>query len=235
MSHTTKDKDYSKGTFGKHKFTVPREAHYLIRYPDGTTETKLLKLGATYEFPTANSIQEIQPVAEQELPNMMCGADRYECQTIEEMNRHMETEHHVERNDLVATYQRPTLEQLESANPTPKEKSISEIDEIIIALHMDGWEKGKEQVKTPTKYTLTDEARKQAKAKLTAREASIRINAIKQFMVEVWGERCKTKDTEDFPELKHSGGRCPSCEAWETYDSWLSDTTSNELKQIERG
>ncbi len=171
----TKDKDYSKGTFGKHKFTVPREAHYLIRYADGTTETKLLKLGATYEFPTANSIQEIQPVAEQELPNMMCGADRYECQTIEEMNRHMETEHHVERNDLVATYQRPTLEQLESANPTPKEKSISEIlDTAFNSVHTNGSHADDPSDKRPC-YCHNRQYAEQA---LTAREASIRKDEI---------------------------------------------------------
>lgn len=58
-------------------------------------------------------------------------------------------------------------------------------------------------------------------------------SAVKDFMTEVWGERCKTKDTEDFPELLHSNGRCPSCAQWEIYDSWLNDqlTEANSIQE----
>ena len=49
----------NKPTFGKHKFTVPREAYYRIGYPDGTVKIELLKIGGTYELSDANSLTEI--------------------------------------------------------------------------------------------------------------------------------------------------------------------------------
>lgn len=39
-----------------------------------------------------------------------------------------------------------------------------------------------------------------------------------------WGERCKIKDTEDFPELlgetETGKGRCPSCLVYERFDKF---------------
>src|SRR5690606_35374320 len=41
-----------------------------------------------------------------------------------------------------------------------------------------------------------------------------------EALTEHWGPRCKTKDTDDFPELGGATqGRCACCLAWEQYDS----------------
>ena len=43
-----------------------------------------------------------------------------------------------------------------------------------------------------------------------------------------YGERCESKDLDDFPHLKikeTSGARCPACKAWETID-FLEDHIS---------
>lgn len=44
-----------------------------------------------------------------------------------------------------------------------------------------------------------------------------------------FGVRCKSKDIEDFPELKNEteDNRCPSCVAWEYYDFWVKETRKN--------
>ncbi len=41
------------------RFTVPRSAYYTITYPDGSTETKLLKNGQTYNFTSVHSAHEV--------------------------------------------------------------------------------------------------------------------------------------------------------------------------------
>ena len=43
---------------------------------------------------------------------------------------------------------------------------------------------------------------------------------IAEALTEHWGPRCKTKDTDDFPELVDvlRAGRCACCLAWEQYD-----------------
>ncbi|UFS64879.1 hypothetical protein LO749_16870 [Paracoccus denitrificans] len=43
---------------------------------------------------------------------------------------------------------------------------------------------------------------------------------IAEAITEHWGPRCRTKDTDDFPELADQGGkgRCACCAAWEQYD-----------------
>lgn len=42
---------------------------------------------------------------------------------------------------------------------------------------------------------------------------------LRDVLVEMVGEPCKTKDTEDFPELKDGNGRCLNCRVWEAYAS----------------
>ncbi|MBT0780593.1 hypothetical protein [Paracoccus sp. pheM1] len=42
---------------------------------------------------------------------------------------------------------------------------------------------------------------------------------IAEALTEHWGPRCKTKDTDDFPDLAGATqGRCACCLAWEQYD-----------------
>ena len=44
--------------------------------------------------------------------------------------------------------------------------------------------------------------------------------AIREAITEHWGPRCRTKDTDDFPELLgQEVGRCPVCRAWEQFDA----------------
>jgi hypothetical protein len=53
--------------------------------------------------------------------------------------------------------------------------------------------------------------------------------AVERYVADVYGPRCKTKDTDDFPELEESDpqNRCACCEAWDTYDSWLAERGNN--------
>lgn len=46
---------------------------------------------------------------------------------------------------------------------------------------------------------------------------------VQKFITNGWGERCKAKDIDDFPELKETDqqGRCACCVMWEHYDEWL--------------
>lgn len=55
---------------------------------------------------------------------------------------------------------------------------------------------------------------------------------VKDFITKTWGERCKTKDLDDFPDedLENKLARCPICEVWEYYDGWLAELTSKEEK-----
>ena len=42
---------------------------------------------------------------------------------------------------------------------------------------------------------------------------------IENYLTKVYGERCKTKDIDDSPELKELGNnRCLTCMVWEHYD-----------------
>lgn len=46
---------------------------------------------------------------------------------------------------------------------------------------------------------------------------------IEKYLTDLWGERCKTTDKEDFPDTDYSdpkNDRCACCEAWEQYDEW---------------
>lgn len=46
-----------------------------------------------------------------------------------------------------------------------------------------------------------------------------------------WGERCKTKDIDDFPENKDDplASRCANCEMWEHYDEFKAQLGKEEL------
>lgn len=59
--------------------------------------------------------------------------------------------------------------------------------------------------------------------------ADERAEAVKDFITETYGEKCKSKDIEDFPELQGDpkASRCPTCEMWEIYDKWLGGQDSN--------
>ena len=50
-------------------------------------------------------------------------------------------------------------------------------------------------------------------------------NSVEQFVTHHFGPRCKTKDMDDFPELKETDpvGRCAACEIWEAYDEWMAE------------
>jgi len=45
-----------------------------------------------------------------------------------------------------------------------------------------------------------------------------------------WGERCKTKDIDDFPENKDDplASRCANCEMWEHYDEFKAQLGKEE-------
>ena len=59
-------------------------------------------------------------------------------------------------------------------------------------------------------------------------------NAIREAITEHWGPRCRTLDTEDFPELVALGeGRCPACRAWEQLDA-LCDALDDAKAENER-
>lgn len=52
-----------------------------------------------------------------------------------------------------------------------------------------------------------------------------KLKAVIEYNIEdVWGPRCKTKDTDDFDELITVGdlgaGRCPCCLVYERFDSF---------------
>lgn len=52
---------------------------------------------------------------------------------------------------------------------------------------------------------------------------------ISEAITEHWGERCDTKDTDDFPEVAgKTEGRCPTCLAWEQYDVLAALKRENE-------
>lgn len=57
--------------------------------------------------------------------------------------------------------------------------------------------------------------------------------AIEAFITDGWGERCKTKDADDFKDT--NGGRCPTCEIWEHYDEYQLTThtkTNSETGEV---
>lgn len=50
------------------------------------------------------------------------------------------------------------------------------------------------------------------------------VEAVAKYITTNYGERCETKDTDDFPDLEHDQktSRCLICMMWEHYDDWLS-------------
>lgn len=57
---------------------------------------------------------------------------------------------------------------------------------------------------------------------------------IQEAITEHWGPRCRTRDTDDFPELVAlGGGRCHCCRAWEQFDA-LCDALDAERAENER-
>ena len=58
--------------------------------------------------------------------------------------------------------------------------------------------------------------------------------AIQEAITEHLGQRCRTKDTDDFPELVgQEVGRCPACRAWEQFDA-LCDALDELRAENER-
>ena len=58
--------------------------------------------------------------------------------------------------------------------------------------------------------------------------------AIQEAITEHLGQRCSTKDTDDFPELLGKKvGRCPACRAWEQFDA-LCDAMDELRAENER-
>lgn len=71
--------------------------------------------------------------------------------------------------------------------------------------------------------------RRQEVATTTSAEA---LALIEQYVTAEYGERCKTSDIEDFPDLKGSpdASRCATCKAWEEVDrfkDWLESTAQS--------
>ena len=47
---------------------------------------------------------------------------------------------------------------------------------------------------------------------------------IEKSFKKVWGDRCETKDTKDFPDLKlKPDERCMTCVSYEKLDKFLAD------------
>lgn len=51
---------------------------------------------------------------------------------------------------------------------------------------------------------------------------------IEKFIENGWGKRCKSKDTDDFPDLKDTDNRCACCEMWEYYDDYVTSLKSQK-------
>lgn len=71
----------------------------------------------------------------------------------------------------------------------PREDSWLWLEQILIKLHHDGWEKGKAQIETPYSYTLDDEPKREAfKAILSRLEEVIPDKKIPEWCSEVGDE-----------------------------------------------
>lgn len=58
-------------------------------------------------------------------------------------------------------------------------------------------------------------------------------SSLEKLLIEHFGKRCKTKDTDDFPDLKgKKKGRCLTCEVWEAFDNNDRNTRLDELKTM---
>lgn len=73
---------------------------------------------------------------------------------------------------------------------------------------------------------LTQKHTKNLLGALQVAEREARIAGAKAFVEFDAGQRCETKDTHDFPEIKNDpkASRCYCCEMWEHFDEWLEST-----------
>lgn len=69
-------------------------------------------------------------------------------------------------------------------------------------------------------YLLSEEQFKQLEDAHNAAVQAAWRQGIEDFITQGWGSRCKTKDSEDFPELAGHGDRCPCCAMWEAFDHY---------------
>lgn len=55
----------------------------------------------------------------------------------------------------------------------------------------------------------------------------MKTDAIEEAIREYWGERCKTRDVDDFPDLAvdPASSRCPCCVAWDQFDALVAFAT----------
>lgn len=63
---------------------------------------------------------------------------------------------------------------------------------------------------------------------------------IERLLERDWGPRCKTRDIDDFPELKHAitgdekfNGRCPVCLVYERFDDFWNIFAWGEDDDVE--
>lgn len=58
------------------------------------------------------------------------------------------------------------------------------------------------------------------------------LDDLEKEIIELYGERCKIKDYEDFPDIIKRGSsysRCPNCKVWELFDdlkNYIMEDTS---------
>lgn len=78
-------------------------------------------------------------------------------------------------------------------------------------------------------YELASDIRIKAADKLKTLLNEAEIVGAKQFITELVGKRCTTKDIDDFPDehLKDQE-RCFVCSAWEQFDNWASLKGNNK-------
>jgi hypothetical protein len=131
---------------------------------------------------------------------------------------------------------------IEVKPPQPNTDITNEIEKILLELvlprakiipYADGDKEKAELLGLVWRHWAENEARPlvtNATQALTNLIAEREREVIKNYVTDVVGERCKTKDTEDFPELTHSVGRCMSCEWWEIYDETLRTPSKGDTK-----
>ena len=68
-----------------------------------------------------------------------------------------------------------------------------------------------------------DEAIHDAKQAILALKARWQTEGAAQYIKDTYGERCKAKNTDDFPETKNDplATRCLCCQEWERFDDWI--------------
>lgn len=90
----------------------------------------------------------------------------------------------------------------------------------LMYLHLDSMHASKtKQVDVDYGTHLVDRIYFQLSKEMT--EASVEDNIL-HHLKEVWGPRCKTKDTEDELYIESEKDRCPSCVAYEKFDEFWS-------------